>query len=137
MTDIPRPRTPAAPPGVFCVAAYAGVPCIRVRTRWLELHADVNPAFPWGACVMVNVPPVMRPRAARLWLHAGLNAPFSEPNRLEFQCGHLELHVSGLTWWTFRETSRDGRVILGDWMRGRPRWTDWPPLHVIWHSEPA
>ena len=53
-----------------------------------------------------------------------LNAPFGEPNRLYLMTRRWHVTVSLISWWTFRQTGREGRTVHGDWVRCRPHLED-------------
>lgn len=104
----------------------AGSPCWQLKGRWLDADADWNTRFPFGVCLSVRVGPyrVVDPkRGVRLPLRGfalDLNAPLGEPNRLAFFSPRWHITLGLVSWWTFRATGREGRMIHGEHVRCRP-----------------
>jgi hypothetical protein len=102
-------------------------PCWQLTSPRVWLDADWNTRFPFGVSLGLNLGrrderDLDRPRRqpARLGLCLDVNAPLDEPNRLYVHGRHWRVTLGLITWWTFRETGREGRMIRGRYVRCRP-----------------
>ncbi len=105
---------------------YCDSPCWTLKGRWIWADADWNTRWPFGASAGIRIGPY-RPIDAkskitmpRDGLLLDLNAPLGEPNRLALTLGGWQITLGLISWWTFRETGREGRMIHGDYVRCRP-----------------
>jgi hypothetical protein len=106
---------------------YAGSPNWRLTGRWIYFDAEWNTRWPFGICMCLRLGPAhpwpepgSEHRQAKRGFTLDLNAPLGEPNRLYLWGARREYMIGLVSWWTFRETGREGRVIQGDHVRCRP-----------------
>ena len=98
-----------------------GDPCWRLKGRWLDIDADWNTRFPFGASLSFRIGPQPPPGAVNRTpgFLLDLNAPLGEPNRLYLHLvrWHVTLGLPSVR--DFRETGREvtaggKRVIHGE-----------------------
>ena len=102
------------------LGTYEGSPCWQAKARWLDADIDWNTRWPFGTSMGIHFGPDVQAPGFLL----DLNAPFGEPNRLYLMTRRWHVTVSLITWWTFRQTGREGRMVHGDWVRCRPHLED-------------
>jgi hypothetical protein len=109
-------------------------PCWQLTGSRFWLDADWNTHFPFGISLGLNLgrredtPHELECaedcQCRRHPLPRGLclevNAPLGEPNRLYVHGPRWHVTVGLISWWTFRETGREGRMIEGEYVRCRP-----------------
>lgn len=99
-----------------------GSPCWQLTTRLFRADADWNTRFPFGVSFGLDAGSQRnaKPLRIRRGFLLDLNAPLGEPNRLYVHGPRWHITVGLISWWTFRETGREGRMIEGEYVRCRP-----------------
>jgi hypothetical protein len=104
-------------------STYCDSPCWQASARWLNADIDWNTRWPFGTSMGIHLGPDVKSPGFLL----DLNAPLGEPNRLYLFTRRWHVTFGLISWWTFRETGREGRMVHGDYVRRCPHLvTMWP-----------